>query len=65
MGATNATVDAINIQTDGTGCFYQTETSITAPTIAANSIIWLDFDDTDTPTWVKVSISGYYLGDVN
>ena len=64
-GATNATVDAVEIATDGTGLFYATDSTITAGTITNGSIIWLDFDDTDTPTWVSMSICGYYNADVN
>ena len=61
----NATVDALEIAGDGTANYYVTETTITAATIAANYIIALDFDDTDTPGWVKVSICGYFNADVD
>ena len=61
----NATVDALEIAGDGTANYYVTETTITAATIAANYIIALDFDDTDDPGWVKVSICGYFLADVD
>ncbi len=60
----NATVDALEIAT-GTSWFTQTETSITGPNIEAGHGIWLDFDDTDTPGQVTISISGYFLSDVN
>jgi len=64
-GANNATVDALEIATNGTGLFYATETAITAATIEANHVLWLDFDDTDDPAWVKVSICGYFIADVD
>lgn len=59
-GASNATVDAVEIATDGTGCYYASDTTITDSTISTGNILWLDFDDTDTPTWVKLTIYGYY-----
>ena len=64
-GANNTTVDALNIQTDGTGMYYTTETTITGATIEANHIILLDFDDTDDPGWVKVSICGWFDSNVD
>jgi hypothetical protein len=64
-GGTNATVDAVSITTDGTGMYYSSDSTITAGTITTGSIIWLDFDDTDDPAWVSVSVCGYYNGDVN
>jgi len=60
----NATVDALEIAT-GAGPYTVTETTITAATIAANRMIFLDFDDTDDPSWVKVSICGYFLSNVD
>lgn len=56
-GATNATVDAVEIATDGTGLFYASDTTITASTITSGSLIFLDFDDTDTPTYVKGTLT--------
>lgn len=61
----NATVDALEIAGDGTANYYVTETTITAATILANYIVVLDFDDTDDPGWVKISICGYFLADVD
>lgn len=61
----NATVDALEIAGDGTANYYVTETTITAKTIAANYILVLDFDDTDDPGWVKISICGWFNSDVN
>jgi len=63
--ANNATVDALEIASNGTANFYVEETTITAGTIAAGSLIVLDFDDTDDPGWVKFNIMGYFLADVD
>ena len=63
--ANNATVDALEIASDGTANFYVEETTITAGTIAAGSLIVLDFDDTDDPGWVKFNIMGYFNADVD
>lgn len=64
-GSGNATVDAVEIATNGTGTFTGSDTTITAATIANGSLIVLDFDDTDTPGQVKLSIQGYYNANVN
>jgi len=61
----NATVDALTISTDEVANFSTEETTITAATIAAGSLIVLDFDDTDTPGWVKFNIMGYFNADVD
>ena len=63
--ANNATVDALEIATNGTANFYVEETTITAPNIVAGSLIVLDFDDTDNPGWVKFNIMGYLLSNVD
>jgi hypothetical protein len=59
-GANNATVDAVSITTDGTGLFYEADGTITAGTILNGWRILLDFDDTDTPTFVEGTIYGYF-----
>lgn len=64
-GANNATVDAVSITTDGTGLFYASDTTITAATIENGHRIIIDFDDTDTPSYVKGVIYGFYDADVN
>lgn len=64
-GQNNATVDAVEIATDGTGLFTQTETTITGATIEAGHRILIDFDDTDDPAWVQISISGFYNANVD
>jgi len=64
-GGTNAIVDEVEIATDGTGIFTANDSTITTGTIATGSRLLLDFDDTDAPTFVKLSIVGYYNGDVN
>jgi hypothetical protein len=60
-GANNATVDAVEIATNGTGIFTGTDSTITADTIEDGHMVLLDFDDTDTPAQVHVTIKGYYL----
>lgn len=64
-GANPATVDAVEIATDGTGLFYASDTTITAAAIPAGDMIYLDFDDTDDPAWVKMSICGWFSADVD
>jgi hypothetical protein len=63
-GQNNATVDAVEIATNGTGLFTGADTTITAATIENGHLLVLDFDDTDTPGQVKISIMGYFLSDV-
>jgi len=60
----NTTVDAINCTT-GSGPYTATETAITGPTIAAGHTVFLDFDDTDDPGWVKVTICGWLNSNVD
>ena len=64
-GANNATVDAVEIATNGTGCFYASDSTITGATIENGHILVLDFDDSDDPDLVKITIYGYYNADVN
>lgn len=63
-GSTNATVDAVECATGG-GPYTGSDTTITAGTIAAGSLIWLDFDDTDDPSYVKLTITGWFSADVD
>jgi hypothetical protein len=64
-GQNNATVDAVEIATNGTSIYYASDTTITAATIETGHILVLDFDDTDTPSLVKITIYGYYDANVN
>jgi len=64
-GQNNATVDAVSITTNGTGIFTASDTTITGATIENGHRLLLDFDNTDAPTWVKITIYGYYAADVN
>lgn len=64
-GQNNATVDAVAIATNGTGIFTASDTTITGATIETGHRLLLDFDNTDAPTWVKITIYGYYAADVN
>lgn len=64
-GANNATVDAVEIATNGTGIFTGTDDTITAGIVEDGHIILLDFDDTDAPTQVHMTLLGFYNADVN
>jgi hypothetical protein len=55
-----ATVDALEIATNGTSVFTDVQTTITDSTIAHDEIITLDFDDTDDPGMVKITICGWF-----
>ena len=48
-GQNNATVDAVEIATDGTGIYTADDGTITAATIEDGHRLLLDFDDTDDP----------------
>jgi len=63
-GANDATVDAVEIAT-GSGPYTGSDTTITGATIENGHLLYLDFDDTDTPAMVKLTIYGYYNADVN
>lgn len=63
-GANDATVDAVEIAT-GSGPYTGSDTTITGATIENGHLIYLDFDDTDAPAMVKLTIYGYYNADVN
>lgn len=61
-----ATVEAsVDTGTTGTSVANVTVTSIDNANIDDGNMIILDFDDTDDPGVVKITIRGYYLGDVN
>ena len=60
----NATVDAVELAT-GSGPYTGSDTTITGATIENGHVLLLDFDDTDSPTYVKITIYGYYAADVN
>jgi hypothetical protein len=60
----NATIDAINCTT-GSGPYTDTETTITGATVEASHVIALDFDDTDDPGWVKITICGWLNANVD
>lgn len=59
-GANNATVDAVEIATNGTGLFYGSDTTITAGTVETGHLLVIDFDDTDAPGQVQITVYGYY-----
>lgn len=60
-----ALIDAIEIADDGTNMYYVTETTITDSTLAFGDTVVIDFDNTDDPGWVKISICGYYDANVD
>ena len=64
-GQNDATVDAVEIATNGTGLYYGSDTTITGPNIENGHLMYLDFDDTDAPAMVKITIYGYYDSNVN
>jgi len=64
-GQNDATVDAVEIATDGTSLYYGSDTTITGATIENGHMLYFDFDDADTPALVKVVVYGYYNADVN
>ena len=64
-GQNNATVDAVEIATNGTSIYTADETTITGATVEAGHLIAIDFDDTDDPDYVKVSIMGYFNSNVD
>ena len=64
-GQNNTTVDAVTISTNGTGIYYASDSTITAGTVEPGHRLMLDFDDTDDPAMVSITITGYYNADVN
>lgn len=63
-GANDATVDAVEIAT-GSGPYTGSDSTITGNTVENGHLIYLDFDDTDAPAMVKITIYGYFVADVN
>jgi len=49
----------------GSGPYTDTETDIALPVIEASHTLFIDFDDTDDPGWVKITICGWYNADVD
>lgn len=58
--STPTQVQSIEIATDGTDCYYFNTTTPTAPIIETGHLLAIDFDTTDDPNWVKLTITGYY-----
>jgi len=63
--STPSAVDALEIATDGTSVFTDTQTTITDATVAHDEILTLDFDDTDDPGVVKVCVCGWFNGAID
>jgi len=59
------TVQAVEIATDGTSCFYSTYTVITHDTIETDHLLAIDFDTTDEPEYVKLTITGWFDANVD
>ena len=59
------TVDAVEIATNGTGVFYASDSTITHAAIEHDHSIAIDFDTSDTPDYVQISITGWFNSDVN
>jgi hypothetical protein len=57
-------VDAVTIDTNGTGVFYGSDATITAGTIAADSTLAIGFGATD-PEYVQLAITGWFNSDVD
>jgi len=51
---------AVEIASNGTSCFYFDDTTPTAPIIETGHLLAIDFDTTDDPNYVKLTITGYY-----
>lgn len=65
-GANVTTIEAVNIDTTGTGFWYElVSAGIDHTTIEAGHLIYFDADATDDPNWVKVTVKGYYDADKN
>lgn len=60
------TIEAITIDTNGTGVYYDDITSgIDSETVVAGNLILFDNDATDEPDWIQVNLVGYFDADVN
>jgi hypothetical protein len=59
------TIDACEVATDGTSVYYGSDTTITHAAIEHDHLIAVDFDTSDTPDYLKVTITGWYNSDVN
>ena len=60
-----STVVAVTIDTNGTSVYYDVITSFTDSTIAHDEYIVLDFDDTDDPGYVSLTICGWFDANVD
>jgi len=59
------TVDAVEIATDGTGVYYASDGTITHAAIETDHSLAIDFDTSDTPDYVQISITGWFNADVD
>jgi hypothetical protein len=56
-------IDAFEIDTAGTGVYYTVDNDIANPVIENGHPVSIDFDQTDTPNYVKLKIKGYLDND--
>ena len=59
------TVDAVEIATNGTGVYYASDATITHAAIEHDHSLAIDFDTSDTPDYVQISITGWFNSDVD
>ena len=59
------TVDACEVATNGTSVYYGSDTTITHATIEHDHILAIDFDTSDTPDYLLISITGWFNADVD
>jgi hypothetical protein len=65
-GANVTTIEAVNVDTTGTGFWYELVTAgIDHTTIESGHLIYFDAGASDDPNWVKVTVKGYYDADKN
>lgn len=53
-------VDDLEIATNSTGVFTGVETTITHATVSHDECLVIDFDDTDNPGFVKLTVCGWF-----
>ena len=63
-GNVNTIIDDAEVATNGTGMFTGTASGLTL-TVEAGHLLCFDFDDTDDPGQVKMTLIGYYNADVD
>lgn len=59
------TVDVVEIATDGTGVYYGSDTTISAPVIEAGRIVTMDYDENDDAGYVAILLKGFFISNVD